>query len=390
MRWLWLLAVVGCAPPAPMPPRAPAAPQLDGPSVSPVRQRQATLQLQAEAGVTVRVFTDPACQGPELLRHVATGASDAVTVETVHGRNVFAAHAVSASGLRSACSPPVSFDVRFVLRGDQAAPEFIDVLPSNPSSERTVRVRGLAAPGSTVRILEGTGCTGEVLASGSARAFETTGIPLTLPENGALRVSMDAEREDVLSRCSVSREFVHDGIPPQAPTATFFPPPPHPWPVSAVVAWLRTPERDAVVRITPGPRCDEQRARPATMECFSDECLWVLDAFTVETSPQASVEAVDRAGNRSPCVTLQHSLSTEPPPPWVARRQGRGFVTLAFPTGGPELPLYRVYADERCQNAFFSLPMRFTGGLSVQLSGGVSPDRVAYVGGTDLTCVPLP
>jgi hypothetical protein len=390
MRWWLLLAVVGCAPAAPMPPRAPAAPQLDGPSVSPVRLRQATLQLQAEPGVTVRVFTDPACQGPELLRHVATGARDAVTVETVNGRNVFAAHAVSASGLRSACSPPVSFDVRFVLRGDQAAPEFIDVLPSNPSSERTVWVRGLAAPGWTVRIVEGTGCTGEVLATGSAEAFEMTGIPLTLPENGSLRVSMDAERDDWLSRCSVARDFVHDGVPPRAPSAAFFPPPPHPWPVATVVAWLAERERDAVVRITAGPRCDSQRARAATVECASSECVWLLDQVTVETSPQVSVEAVDRAGNRSPCVTLQHEISVEPPPLWVARRlrgDAGSFVALAYPTEGPVAALY---SDERCHTPFFRVSTRPLGGLTLVLYANVSPGRVAAVGGPSLTCELLP
>jgi hypothetical protein len=386
MRWWWLLAVVGCAPPAPMPPRAPTAPKLEGPSASPLRARQVTLTLQAEPGVTVRLFTDPSCQGPELVRQVATGGRDTLMVETVHGRNVFAADAVSAEGTRSACSAPVTLEVRFTLRGDQAAPEFITVLPSNPSKDRTVFVRGLAAPGWTVRLFEGSACSGAVLASGSALTFETTGIPLTLPENGALRVSMDAERQDVLSRCSLPRTFVHDGLPPQAPTAAFFPRPPHPWPVAAVVASQAAPLREVVVRVTPGPRCDDQRARAATLECSSGGCLWLLDEVVVETSPQVSVEAVDFAGNRSPCVTLQHEISSAPPPPWVIERYG-AFVLVVAPAQRPGPGLY---SDEGCLSQYSPQSTRRTGGLSLQVYANLAAGRPVYVWGPGLRCEPLP
>ncbi|MDX2009669.1 MAG: hypothetical protein SFW67_05745 [Myxococcaceae bacterium] len=329
MRWLAVsvLALVGCAPPVAPPSLPPAAPVIVVPPSSrtePLRERTVSLVVDAEAGTTVRVFASAECGGPELLRRPAAAARAGLTVELVHGDNVFSAEAVSAEGQASACSSAVTVVARLRMRGELPAPVVAQVVPRNPSPEREVRLRGISMTGWTVSIWSLPGCQGAVLARGSAAQFESEGFALELPFNGSLTVSLDAERGEALSRCSEPVRLSHDGNVPDVRGAFFFPRPPHPWSFGTIVVpGLRF--NDALETFE-GREC---RGRPMSSfllvrtSCTGPTtCTAFAYPVLLEATPIVSLRAFNQLGSRGPCVTLEHTASLAPPSPFVVLRFG--------------------------------------------------------------------
>ena len=104
--------------------------------------------------------------------------------------------------------------------------------PPSPANDNAPRVQGSAEAGSQVRLYAAAGCTGSVLASGSAADLAGAGIAIGVADNSTTVLSATATDARGVSGCSGSLEYVEQ-TPPPPPVAPVAPPPPPP-PVAAV------------------------------------------------------------------------------------------------------------------------------------------------------------
>ncbi len=326
-----IACLVGCAPP-PVVPKQPEPPTLEVPAASadePWRLPRLTLRAAAGDDTVVQLFVSADCSGPELLRRPIEAFRAGVELDAVSGRNVFTATALTRAGLRSRCSQVVSVEVRLPMRGQVSAPEVLDTSVRSPTKERSVTLTGFAQDGWTVRVWSKRDCEGLVLASGEASAFAEPGLEVPLQANEHLDVSLDATRGYELTRCSASTRLENDSRPP-AFGPEFFPRPPHPFGVNAML--VPSLELGATVRLTGGPQCGGADTRPiGTSYCENDSCDWVL--FPLPTDATFSLWATDFAGNDSTCLTFQQQLAPQAPLPITPlwRRLRSGYLVVASP-----------------------------------------------------------
>jgi len=101
-----------------------------------------------------------------------------------------------------------------------AAPQ-LSTFPGSPNLSGTPRIRGAAEPGSTVEVYAGSSCAGAPIATASAFALGSTGIPVTVAEG--VTAVFSATATDVAGNTSVcsapvSYKRVTDDPPPSYPT----------------------------------------------------------------------------------------------------------------------------------------------------------------------------
>jgi len=104
------------------------------------------------------------------------------------------------------------------LAAAPSAPSNLTTVPPSPSFENLPNVSGNTDPGTTVRLWSDAACT-QLLASGSAESFSTSGIPVEVPENTITNIYADATDGVEDSGCSTKFvTYVEDSIPPESPT----------------------------------------------------------------------------------------------------------------------------------------------------------------------------
>lgn len=330
--------LVGCTAPATTP-TEPQPPTLEAPATSsdqPWRLPRLTLRATGEDDTVVQLFVSADCSGPELLRRPIDAFREGVELDTVSGKNVFTATALTRAGLRSRCSPVVSVEVRLPMRGLVTAPEVRGTPVLSPTKELSVTLTGFAQEGWTVRIWSKRDCEGLVLASGDASAFAEPGLSVPLQPNERLDVSLDATRGYELSRCGeVTTRLENDSTPPTF-TAEFFPLPPHPFSENAIV--VSDLELGVGVRMRSGRECGGADAREVgTAFCERDRCAWLLFPLFVPLPDIAtfSLWATDAVGNESTCKTFEQQLTPRgaaaTTPLW--RPLGRSHLVFASPVG---------------------------------------------------------
>ena len=104
-------------------------------------------------------------------------------------------------------------------RGLDRAPrtELIDTDPDSPANDNNPEVKGSAEAGSTVKIYSTVDCSGEPLGTGTAAAFSSLGITVSVPADQAtdLRArALDAAGNP--SGCSSALSYVEDSTPPDS------------------------------------------------------------------------------------------------------------------------------------------------------------------------------
>jgi predicted phage tail protein len=97
--------------------------------------------------------------------------------------------------------------------------------PASPANNNGPLVRGTATPGTMVNIYKTAGCTGPVAATGTAAAFASPGIPVSVPDNST--TSFFATAVDMSggeSTCSTAPVvYIEDSTPPSPPNITLEP-----------------------------------------------------------------------------------------------------------------------------------------------------------------------
>ncbi|MCA2979064.1 MAG: hypothetical protein INH41_02930 [Myxococcaceae bacterium] len=388
---LWAAGVVACTAPAPVPtPEAPpAAPVLRLPAGAETtrwRERGVTLRLDAAPGVTARLFFNGTCEGREALRVDGATGEVGVFVETVFGRNVFSADAVSSSGQVSACSVPVSLDVSFPTRGNRTEPLVTLVTPRSPTRAASVVVQGYMLPGWTVNVWAQPGCQGALLAVADAASFERPGVTVALRPEAPLTLSFDADRDGEATRCSQPLTLVQDLTAPVEPRLRWFPSPPHAFRAAALVL-EGVDFNDAAPEVFPNASCAPPAWQVARLTpCAERRCPGALWPVDLDATPVVSVQLADEAGNTTRCLVVAHDATPPGPPPpfFVTPLEPVGALVVA-PEGAP-LPI--VSLAERCEFAHYPLaPVgpADAGGLGALHHSPVDASRffVGFAPGTD-------
>ncbi|WP_028650704.1 S8 family serine peptidase [Nocardioides halotolerans] len=106
-----------------------------------------------------------------------------------------------------------------------AAPTVTGANPSGPATSTTPAITGTAEAGSTVTLYGNSACTGTPLGSGTAAAFQSTGVTATVPANTTTTIFAAATKPGQLdSDCSTSSvSYVNDSIAPDTTITTAFP-----------------------------------------------------------------------------------------------------------------------------------------------------------------------
>jgi hypothetical protein len=177
------------------------------------------------------------------------------------------------------------------------APTLTTTSPRSPGNATTVFVKGSAQTGSTVRLYTTATCTGTPAAQGSADAFGSSGLSVSVPANSTttFRATATAPTGNISECSSSSLTYLEDFVAPPAPllagptqvtqgtTASF---------TAAVTdSGLAGLDADGVVWRARGG-LPEQRG-PTAAYAFPAAGLYTID-----------VTATDRAGNTSPQASL--------------------------------------------------------------------------------------
>ena len=151
---------------------------------------------------TLEIFATPDCSGPV----VATGTPSAfensgiqVTV-ALGSTTAFSATSSDFTGV-SACSNAIEYRQ---VSDPPGTPTVTAVDPTSPADDNQPHVLGNADAGSTVAIFADAACSGSPLASGSASLFESTGIPVGVPDNSTTTFYAKASWAELPSACSAT------------------------------------------------------------------------------------------------------------------------------------------------------------------------------------------
>jgi putative glycosyl hydrolase len=200
---------------------APAPPHVnDTDPNSPANNNAPMVKGFAEMGSTVRLYTTVGCTGLPIasgsaLQFKSPGLSASVADNTT---TAFRARATDAAGNTSACSA-----LRAYVEDSTAPspPQINDTDPNSPANDNAPMVKGSAEAGSTVRLYKAAGCTGVLVASGSATQFASPGLSATVADNTT--TSFRARATDAAgnaSGCSATRNYVEDSTAPQTTITT--------------------------------------------------------------------------------------------------------------------------------------------------------------------------
>lgn len=155
---------------------------------SPAQSNSPTILGSAEAGTTVRLYTNSSCSGsPIATGSAASFTSTGIPVSVGNGSTTtFYATAANIEGVASPCS---STSVTYTQDSvSPPTPTFTWTAPVSPGASTAPRLAGSAENGSTVRLYKTANCTGTAVGSGSATAFASPGITVSVAKDSSLTV----------------------------------------------------------------------------------------------------------------------------------------------------------------------------------------------------------
>ncbi len=168
----------------------------------------------AEAGLTVRIYDDTACENVRASGTAAAFTSTGIQVPVLdESTTTFRARAERDDGLRSACS---SISFTYVEDSTPPGPPTITAVSPTLSNTNGTVLFGDAPGAEVVQVFADAACTGALIASGSPTTFASNGIAIIVADDSSLTLrarSLDAVGN--ASPCSTSSAtYVEDSTPP--------------------------------------------------------------------------------------------------------------------------------------------------------------------------------
>jgi hypothetical protein len=185
----------------------------DSSPVSPANDNSPKLIGAAAAGSTVKLYTSNDCTGSPVGTDTAANfASPGIPVSVPDDSvNTFYATATNHAGWASACSSGFTYTEDST---PPSPPTDLATTPASPGHTRTPQVSGTAEAGSTVKLYTSNDCSGSPAATGSASAFSSPGITITVPRNATTPITATAtDAAGNTSPCSSSISYTEAGTP---------------------------------------------------------------------------------------------------------------------------------------------------------------------------------
>ncbi len=163
----------------------------------------------AEAGSTVRIYGDATCtdtvlgNGSAADFNGATGITAAVAGDQTTDLR---ATATDAAGNASPCPSPFAYTEDST---PPVAPSITDTDPNSPANDNNPEIKGTAEAGSTVRLYTTSDCSAAIAASGTASAFSSPGLTVTVAASSSTTFRATAtDAAGNLSPCSSGLTYV--------------------------------------------------------------------------------------------------------------------------------------------------------------------------------------
>jgi Big-like domain-containing protein len=298
---------------------APASPANDnGPEVS----------GSAEAGSTVKLYTDPNCTGAVAASGPAsTFSSPGLTVSVANNTTTtFRATATDQAANTSACSSGVTY-----VEDSSApvAPSGLASSPASPANDNNPEITGSAEAGSTVKLYAApttADCTlGNLVTSGGAATFASPGLTASVGDNTTTVFRATAtDAAGNTSPCSSSSvSYTEDSTLPGAPVLTGTSPVSPGNTTSPKV--IGTADTGSTVKLYTNPSCTNPPAASG-----SDATL-ASPGITAAVSPNSTTSfhatSTDASNNTSACSPGSVTYVEDATPPTVSIDSGPSGLT---------------------------------------------------------------
>lgn len=186
-------------------PVPPAKPSITATSpVSPNASTTPKISGTAEAKTTVRLYTNSTCSS-EVVAKGSTAEFNSPGLEVTVAKEsttTFYAQVTNSDGLVSACS---TTSAKYVQHTPPAAPTLSLSNPISPANNNSPRIVGAAAAETTVKLYSNSTCTGAVAATGTAAAFASPGLAVSVSDNSTTTYYATAtDAVGGISACSTS------------------------------------------------------------------------------------------------------------------------------------------------------------------------------------------
>ena len=206
-------------------PLGPGVPVLTGSSpTSPANANTPLIVGQSDPGTTLKLYDTANCTGaPVATGTAAELASPGIEVSVADNTSTtFRAQATDSLGDTSDCSASAVTYVEDSLA--PAEPDLTDTDPDSPANANTPLIKGSAETGATVSLFTSADCSGTPAATGSAAAFASPGLQVTVADDSdttfRARATDAAGNASACSADSISYQEVSG--PPAAPVLTPF------------------------------------------------------------------------------------------------------------------------------------------------------------------------
>jgi hypothetical protein len=266
---------------------------------SPANNNSPKIIGSADAGSTVKLYTNATCTSSVAASGTAAAFASPGLTATVskNSTTTYRATATDAAGNVSACS---SSSITYVEDSTAPAqPTLTATSPTSPANNNSPKIIGSAESGSTVTLYTNATCTSAVAGSGTAAAFTSPGLTVSVADNTSTAVYATAtDAAGNVSACSSSSvTYVEDSTAPAAPSVTSSSP--------ASPANNNAPkiigsaEAGSTVKLYTNATCTSAVAASGTAAAFASPGLTVSVADDTTTTFYAT--ATDVAGNVSAC-----------------------------------------------------------------------------------------
>lgn len=274
---------------------------------SPSSSTTPTVRGSADAGTTVRLYTDACTTTIGAPVTVASDRSFSVaTVVAANATTTFRARATNGVGTTSDCSDPLVY-----ISDSQppAAPVLTSTTPPSPSNVQAPTLNGTSEAGVTVRIYAAASCGGSPVVTFGPTTVTSFARVVNATPNATTTFSASAtDAAGNTSVCSTSLAYVHDGQAPSAPALTGTTPT-SPSASSTTPAINGTTEAGTTVALFNNGTCSGSAVATLTS---APATFAINTTVTANSTTTFSATATDALGNASPCsnaITYVHAVA---------------------------------------------------------------------------------
>jgi beta-mannanase len=200
---------------------APAMPTVSSVTpTGPANNNSVTVKGTAPAGTAVHLYTESSCAGmPIASAMAATYAASGIKVSVADNTTTtFYADASNSWGASPCSTTSVTYTEDST---PPAKPSVTSTNPASPANNNAPKVIGGAEAGSTVKLYTNNTCTSGVAATGTAAAFASPGLAVSVADNTTTTYYATAtDAAGNVSGCSAGLAYVEDSTAPAAPTVS--------------------------------------------------------------------------------------------------------------------------------------------------------------------------